>query len=612
MEMGSKMTQRAERYFVLCAFLAYLTFQLHALAFHGYWGPDWINQKTLITWAAQDPWKFLTHYIPARTNPPLYYLLCVAVRKIAGLPLYLPVIGLINIFFGVAGACCAYAVIRKLIENSWLRTAAIVFFLFLPFAMIHAQAVAPEALATPLFWLLLWLVVRFRPQAGSLAFGLSVALICSVLFVSLLVKFTFVSSIPALLLWIVLLWRTGQLSPSRLAALLIVLVMAPAIFSYAHGTRFRAENGNIWNIQPISLKQLSKAEMNLRSITWLRKRDIDILGAPPYNLLGNRSYKLLENNRHSFAALLHLSIFTDILNIYQPDPYDYYFGSRTLQSNSRMQIAVCTGIAASVVTLFGILVLLVRSISSVVFQRNPRDLSALAVLLFSLAWFSALAVMLPIIPNPYYAGFWHPRLFAPAVLGFFISGFVYLDRRHRLSSRFKTIVLAYAIAQSVIHASFLWPVESNRKLIEFNIDVAASQAPAIWRVFDWQDNYGSNNTGEYWLDRMVGIVVNRPEWAQVENWKLSISLAPGPADPSSHRVVRISCRGMAPVVVEFDAKKDIDLEVPLGGGRNDVRVEAVPPRHNLEQQDEPLIRYVRISNIAFRRADGTSAKFSPP
>lgn len=603
------MTRSVERFLVLCAFLAYLIFQIHALAFHGYWGQDWISQKILISWAAQDPWKFLAHYVPARTNPPLYYLLCATVRRIAGLARYLPAIGLMNIAFSIVGACCVYAVIRKLIASPLLRVAAIVFLLFLPFAMIHAQVVAADALATPLFWLLLWLVISFRPQTSRLVFGISATLLCLVLFISLLVKFTFGSCIPALLLWVILLWRTGQLSRSRLAILIIIVVAAPAVFSYAHSVRFRAESGNIWNIHPIKPNQLWKTKMNLCSIVGLRSRDVDVLRAPPYNLLGNRSYKLLESNGHSFAALLHLAIFTDILNIRQPDPYDFYFGSRTLQSHRRMQIAVCTGIAASIVTLISVIMLLARSIFSVVFQRNPGEIALLSVLLFSLAWFFALVVMFPFVPNPYYAGFWHPRLFAPALLGFFMIGFVFLDRYKPQLHGFKTVVLAYAIAQSAIHASFLWPVESDRKLQEFNIDVATSRAPAVWRVFDWQDNYGSNPTKEYWLDRMVGIVVNRPDGSPAENWKLSMNLTPGPADPSTHRAVRISSRGIPAVIVEFDTKKGVEMETPIAGGRNDIRVELLSPSRILEQPDEPLIPTVKISDIALRRADGVSATF---
>jgi hypothetical protein len=559
--------------------------------------------------ASQNPWNFLTHYNPPRTNPPLYHLLCAAVKGIVGLHLYLPAIGIMNILFGFAGVCCAYGVIRYLIASPLLRVAAIIFVLFLPFAMIHAQVIATDALATPLFWVLLWLVVRFRPQASRLAFGFSAVLICGVIIVSLLVKLTFVSCIAALLLWILMLWWTKQISKSRLAVLLLVVFLAPAIFSYVQVRHFRAENGNIWGIQPMSLKRLWKAEMNLRSLLWVRNKDIQFFNAPPCNLISDHKYPLLENNNHSFSALLHLGMFTDILNIYQPDPYDFYFGSRTVRSNSRMRIAARTGLPASVVTLIGVIVLLRRFMRSVVSQRNPQDLAALTVMLFSLAWLSCLAVMLPFIPNSYSAGFWDPRLFAPALLGFFIIAFVFLERCRRQSSRFRVAVLVYAIVQSVIHVSFLWPVESNRPLYEFNLDLADSKAPASWRVFDWQDNYAVNKTGEWWLDRIVGIAVNRPESAGVENWKFNVSLTPGPADPSSHRVVKISCRNMVPMFVEFDSKKDVELQVPLAGGRSDIRVERIFPGGKLEQASDPLIEAVKISGISFRRADGTSAVF---
>jgi hypothetical protein len=67
---------RSERAFVVAAFVIYLVFQLHAAAFHGYWGQDWITHKIWIIQATEHPWTFLTHYSQGRTNPPLYHVLC--------------------------------------------------------------------------------------------------------------------------------------------------------------------------------------------------------------------------------------------------------------------------------------------------------------------------------------------------------------------------------------------------------------------------------------------------------------------------------------------------------------------------------------------------------
>jgi hypothetical protein len=139
---------------VIVALGVYLLFQVHALAFHGYQGQDWTTHIQWIAQAAEDPWKFFNHYEEDRTNPPLYHLLAGAVKRLVASPNDLPGIGLMNVVFGFIGACCTYGVIGRLIASPLLRVAAMVLFLFLPFAMIHAEVVASDALATPLFWVL--------------------------------------------------------------------------------------------------------------------------------------------------------------------------------------------------------------------------------------------------------------------------------------------------------------------------------------------------------------------------------------------------------------------------------------------------------------------------
>ena len=139
-----------------------------------------------IAFAANHPWTFITHYAEGRTNPPLFHLLGAAVKHVVGPAHYLFGIGLVNVVLGFAGMCFLYAVVRRLIQSSLLRIACIVFILFLPFALIHAQVIASDALATPLFCLLLWLVLRFRTDAPSRVFVGSLVAIAVVMIVGLL------------------------------------------------------------------------------------------------------------------------------------------------------------------------------------------------------------------------------------------------------------------------------------------------------------------------------------------------------------------------------------------------------------------------------------------
>jgi hypothetical protein len=237
--------------------------------------------------------------------------------------------------------------------------------------------------------------------------------------------------------------------------MLTVIVALPALVGYREAVRFRSQAPDPWGIQAPSLNRLRSGSMNLRSMVWFRSADADVLSAPVYNRMVDGEYDLLRSNKHSLPALIHLATFTDILNIYQYDPEAHYFGRRMSRHHGRMEVAVRSGIAASLLAVIGVLVLGFVSVRGVVQRRNVRDLPVFTVLLFCGAWFANIVMMFPFIPTVYVGGFWLPRLIAPALIGFFIAGFALVDRIPW--KKLHVAVLVYALAQSAIHASFLWP-----------------------------------------------------------------------------------------------------------------------------------------------------------
>jgi hypothetical protein len=194
----------------------------------------------------------------------------------------------------------------------------------------------------------------------------------------------------------------------------------------------------------------------------LRAHDIDVLRAPLYidriTLLGTESYNLLVSNRHSYPALLHLSIFTDPLNIFQYDPTDAYFGPRDALHQGLMTFAVNWALPLALLMIAAPAVYLFRARSYLRGLREgplDRRLPILIVLAFSVAFFLNIALFMPYVQFAYYHGYWTARLVLPALLGFGLLGFTLLDERLRWSSA-RLGVLAYAVVQAVVHASFLW------------------------------------------------------------------------------------------------------------------------------------------------------------
>jgi len=134
------------------------------------------------------------------------------------------------------------------------------------------------------------------------------------------------------------------------------------------------------------------------------------------------------------------------------------------------------------------------------------------------------------------------------------------------------------------------------------------------RVLDWQNGPFTDPDCTCWIDRTMGIVVNRPAGRPVEEWIVNFTVMPGPAVRNPHRVIRVSSGLLPPALVEFDSRNNVAVRVPLVAGRNDIVIEVVDPSAAIEPSDDPLIRVVQLSNIAVRRldADASGSAGLPP
>jgi hypothetical protein len=213
--------------------------------------------------------------------------------------------------------------------------------------------------------------------------------------------------------------------------------------------------------------------MTPRDVLLLHSRDVHIFRAPEYaerlrntgltdTLTPEGPYELLRVHRYSYPALLHLSIFTDILNIYQDDPSDSYYGVRSRANAARMRLAVKGGLIFSLTCFFLTILGLGRTFYRTLIKREPQELPRFALGLCGLGWFLNIVVFLTSIPT-YWGGFWLPRLILPALLAFTILSGTELDRLLRgRAKRWSWTVLALVVLQSVIQLSFLWPHGPSR------------------------------------------------------------------------------------------------------------------------------------------------------
>ena len=192
------------------------------------------------------------------------------------------------------------------------------------------------------------------------------------------------------------------------------------------------------------------------------------------------------------------------------------------------------------------------------------------------------------------------------LLGFFLLGFVFIDRLQRRWRPAAIAVLMAVIFQSALHVLFLWPHRSDDRLYEPDFDIVTAASPVL-RILSWQDSRLPNQSGKHWLEKTIGIIVQRPaNPTDMETWSLGFIVRPGPSSPSPRGALRIASRHFGPELIEFEGEKQVQLKVPLSAGRNTIVVELVSPEA-IERADDPSVRMAQLSRIELRPPGAASA-----
>ena len=173
-----------------------------------------------------------------------------------------------------------------------------------------------------------------------------------------------------------------------------------------------------------------------------------------------------ECNYYSYPALLHVAIFTDVLNIDQPIVYrsddprvvdEYYTRVRPQENQNRMKLSVRTSLIFSVSTFFAVLWLICAYLRAVGLRKGPQEIPGIILLVLGLSLFLGMMFALPFTPWPYVQGGWLPRFIVPSILSFGTILFVVLDRLPLTKPKaVRWAILAVVVAQSLLHVSFLW------------------------------------------------------------------------------------------------------------------------------------------------------------
>lgn len=341
---------------------------------------------------------------------------------------------------------------------------AFVFFLaFLPVRIIHATVVGTDCMTVPLFVLILYLFDKFLRDETSTA--KNAAFLGSVLAIAVWSKYSFAALLPALFLIFTFLWRKRRWHFKRfvtICALSFLLPSALLLYTFWASARLQGLGTHgTW------LKKGETPEMNYKDLFLLKANDAQLLRAPEYFRAPEyRAPQYFERDirvahKHSYLALSHLAVFTDPMNVFQELPLPDHFDeslipdvrTRRLWKTPVMAASISLGVLWTVLALIGTPWILFGAFKNLFRDKLERE-DAMAFL--GTAYFLLMFLPIPFVSFGCLYGYWTPRLILPALLYFFLAGFLLLDRKIvRESRRLAFFVLVLVIVQSAIEIVML-------------------------------------------------------------------------------------------------------------------------------------------------------------
>ena len=443
--------------------------QFNAALHHGADGQDFGTHM----WAVHEMLLHPDQFSADQVTDPLFFswLISRVVLMIGNI--HTPeVIGLLNALVNLGALLVFHRLARRFVLDPVLRVTLMTLVAFLPLRLIHTVVFAADALTLLPFFVLAWTLTEMTDAAATPAHRRWMALAGSVaLAFGIGIKHTFMSAVVAVLLTMVQRARREPLRRRETAVLAFLVLLLPLVAVVLEQRTHKNFAGSL------AISTHSETRMSYTDILLPKLADYHIiLRAPPYNepldvhsraaingqpgaVPAYLTYGLLYDHRHSFAALNHLAIFTDPLNIFQYDPTDSYFGQRSPRNQRLMEVAVKTALPLSVLVVASMILLSALELVWGLYEPAHRRPDVETVWLLAIGWFSNIVVFLPFAPAAYLGGFWLPRLTMPALLVFVLLTFYVLERllSERALRVASWVALGYVVCQSVLQVSFLWP-----------------------------------------------------------------------------------------------------------------------------------------------------------
>lgn len=445
---------RAERWAVGAILLVYLAVQANNLRHNVFIGQDnyFHFQSTRQMLAHPGQWFRMDF----TDRPLLYWVGAVCLRLThATNSFWLPAgvfVGLSTVALGLL-----HDSMRSFLRSPALRVGALAGVAFLPVTVITCVVYAADTAAMLPFVLAGWSLIRsaeapdLRRAAGyALAAGAALCL-------GNLAKFTFIV-LPAAVLFIIAVgWRRGRFSGRRALIVAGLAAVLPAGFS----ARIYALN----QVQTAGISQTAFVWPGTGELTWRellvpKRTDRRIFAAPIYwqhrTVEGKMDFPLLEHHGYTYPALLHLAIFTDVLN-FGIHGYDLNQVLRPEPQQTMARWAVAIGLLFSVPAVAVVLGFWAWTLWSLIRPGSGPSAGPLVWGVFATAWYLPLVLTLPFVIGAYDFGYWLPRLVLPSIWGFALLLFAAIDRLAQGGRQWiAAAVTGLVLVQAAIHILSVW------------------------------------------------------------------------------------------------------------------------------------------------------------
>jgi hypothetical protein len=443
-----------ERWAVALVLLLFAVVGFNHILTNGFRGQDFLLHSRSTEELIADPSRWFPQDF---TNRPLVYWIGAGAHRFG--PGALPWETAAAIFVGLNTLALGllHDSTRRFIRSPALRVAAVTFVAFLPATQVASVVYAADAVCQLPFVLATWSLLRAL-EASSTRARLGYAITGGLAFcLGDFARFTFIGLLPAAAVVLALAWRWQRISGRQALAMGGLALVVPVLL--AGWIQVRAHRQFAGQVPHHTFDWQGTGEMTWSSLLLPKRTDARIFAAPIYweseTIEGTPRYSLLVNNSYSYPALLHLSIFTDVLDYANDGDFD----DGTPRREPQQALAVWSvhlGLIFSISASLAVAWFFVRCTIAV--WRRPLA-PVTGVLLWgalALAWYLPLALALPALHNAYEWGYWLARLVIPALWGFALVLFATLDELLPAHRWLGGLVAAIVAAQALLHVLSLW------------------------------------------------------------------------------------------------------------------------------------------------------------